>query len=311
MAHRAEDLLSYRRLLKSRTRWRMIAIIAIVIALIIIPLSFSGNSSVGEEHIARIRIDTVISTDDARSEMLQDLALDDQVKAVFVRINSPGGTTAGSEALFHNLRKISDQKPVIAIIDELCASGGYIAALGADYIIARETSIVGSIGVLIQWGEIGELLNTVGVKINTIKSDPRKAEPDISKPLSPEGEAVLKQIVSDSHEWFLGLLSDRRSLSTAVARQLGDGRVFSGKKAVDLNLADIIGGEERAIDYLKENHEFDDMEIVNYEPHKPTPFEEFLSGESIIGRFVQSVTGVRVSSDPPLEGVLALWHPTL
>ena len=108
---------------------------------------------------------------------------------VIVHIDSPGGTTAGSEQLYDSLRAVAAKKPMVVVVDGLAASGGYIAAMAADHIVAQDTSLVGSIGVLFQYPNFTELLKTIGVKVEEVKSSPLKAAPNGFEPTSPEAHA--------------------------------------------------------------------------------------------------------------------------
>ena len=123
-----------------------------------------------------------------------------------MHIDSPGGTTAGSEQLHGALRGVAAAKPLVVVVDGLAASGGYIAAMSADHIVAQETSLVGSIGVLFQYPNVGELLKIVGVKIEEIKSSPLKAAPNGYEPTSPEARAAIEALVKDSYGWFRGMV---------------------------------------------------------------------------------------------------------
>ena len=108
-------------------------------------------------------------------------------RAVVVHVDSPGGTVTGSEALYENQLRLPAKKPIVAVVDGLAASGGYIAAMGSDRIVARQTSLVGSIGVLFQIPNVGQLMNTIGVKLEEVKSSPLKASPNGFEPTSPRG----------------------------------------------------------------------------------------------------------------------------
>lgn len=309
MAFSAEDLSSFNRIMKSRSRWRLIAVIAVIFALVSLIAMAGGGADADEDHIARIYINDVIVTDNARAELLQDIAKDENIKAVILRINSPGGTVAGSETLFQNLRLLAKDKPVVAVIDELSASGGYIAALGADHIISRETSIVGSIGVIFQWAEGSKLLDTVGVRFNSIKSDPRKAEPGFDAPLSPEGRAVLEKVVAQSHDWFVGIVAERRNLERAKAREIGDGRIFSGANAEELGLVDTLGGEQAALEWLKSEHTLDDLDIFTHSPDLPGDLQQFLGSQSLLGKIAKLIWRPASLSTQSYEGLMAIWIP--
>ena len=130
-----------------------------------------------------------------------------------ISINSPGGTTTGSEELYRNIRRLAEKKPVVTFVDGTAASGGYITAIAADYIVARETSLVGSIGVLFQYPDLSGLMGQVGVKVEEVKSAPLKAEPSPFKPTSPEARAALQPVVNDTYDWFKTLVRERRRLN--------------------------------------------------------------------------------------------------
>ena len=189
----------------------------------------------GGDYIARVKITGLIRNDQERVESLEKLAKSSSAKAVIVHIDSPGGTTAGSEQLHGALRGVAAAKPLVVVVDGLAASGGYIAAMSADHIVAQETSLVGSIGVLFQYPNVGELLKIVGVKIEEIKSSPLKAAPNGYEPTSPEARAAIEALVKDSYAWFRGMVSDRRKMDGAALETVTDGRVFTGRQALALS----------------------------------------------------------------------------
>ena len=167
-----------------------------------------------------------------------------------MHINSPGGTTAGSEQLYDALVRLKAKKPLVVVVEGLAASGGYITAIAADHIIAQQTSLVGSIGVLFQFPNFTDLLKTVGVKVEEVKSSPLKAAPNGFEPTSPEARAALDALVKDSYAWFRGLVKERRGMDDALLEKVADGRVFTGHQAVDLKLIDQLGDEKTAIAWL-------------------------------------------------------------
>jgi protease-4 len=178
-------------------------------------------------------------------------------KAVIVHINSPGGTVAGSEELYESLIKVKAKKPMVVVVDGLAASGGYIAAMASDRIVAQQSAIVGSIGVIFQYPNVTELLKTIGVQVESIKSSPLKAAPSGYEPTSPEARAAVESIVRDSFDWFKGLVRDRRHLDDASLQKVSDGRVFTGRQAVELKLIDGLGDEQAAIDWLSKRRNID------------------------------------------------------
>ena len=170
----------------------------------------------GGDYIARVKITGLIRNDQERVESLEKLAKSSSAKAVIVHIDSPGGTTAGSEQLHEALRGVAAAKPLVVVVDGLAASGGYIAAMSADHIVAQETSLVGSIGVLFQYPNVSELLKIVGVKVEEIKSSPLKAAPNGYEPTSPEARAAIEALVKDCYAWFRGMVRDRRKMDDAA-----------------------------------------------------------------------------------------------
>ena len=202
--------------------------------------------------IARVNIEGLIRSDQDRAEALERLEKS-SAAAVIVHINSPGGTTAGSEQLYDALVRLKAKKPLVVVVDGLAASGGYITAIAADHIIAQQTSLVGSIGVLFQFPNFTELMKTVGVKVEEVKSSPLKAAPNGFEPTSPEARAALDALVKDTYAWFRGLVKERRGMDDALLEKVADGRVFTGRQAVDLKLIDQLGDEKTAVAWLVAN----------------------------------------------------------
>jgi protease-4 len=225
---------------------------------------------------------------------------------------------AGSEELYDSLVKLKAKKPLVVVVDGLAASGGYIAAMSADHIVAQETSLVGSIGVLFQYPNVGDLLKTVGVKIEEVKSSPLKAAPNGYEPTSPEARAAIESLVKDSYAWFRGMVKDRRKMDDATLDQVTDGRVFTGRQGVALKLVDQLGNEKTAVAWLeKEKGLKADMPVRDWQLkprfsdlsmlHLATAVVlDALGLSSVAQRFEGSVLAVERLN---LDGLLALWHP--
>src|SRR6201995_5313362 len=247
----SDVIVDRRRIRRKLTFWRvaaaLIAIGAIVAVATVVSPGKGGLTSAGS--IARVSIEGLIRSDRERVEALERLEKS-QAAAVIVHINSPGGTTAGSEQLYDALVRLKAKKPLVVVVEGLAASGGYIAAIASDRIIAQQSSLVGSIGVLFQFPNFAELLKTVGVKVEEVKSSPLKAAPNGFEPTSPEARAAIEAIVKDSYAWFRAMVQDRRKLDGTALDKVADGRVFTGRQAVDLKLIDQIGDEQTAIDWL-------------------------------------------------------------
>lgn len=252
MTAHADMIIERRKARRQLTFWRILAIVAVVIAVIaFIP---TGSSVIGK-HVARVTIEGVILDDPRRDRMLAELATDQSVQAVVVRINSPGGTVAASEAIYEGLRQIAEEKPVVAVMNEYAASGGYVSAIAADHIIARGNTLTGSIGVVAEIPNVSGLMEMLGVDVTRIKSAPLKAEPSITEAPSPEALVAQEALIEDMFAWFRGLVAERRALSGPALDTVTDGRAFTGRQALDLGLIDALGDEETARAWLAETHE--------------------------------------------------------
>lgn len=272
------DLILERRQVRRRLAfWRILAILSFVAAVVALIPHMQSKSAT--DHVARLRIDGVITDDPEREEMLQTLAENDRVKAVIVHINSPGGTIAASEAIYVNLRKIAEGRPVVAVMSEAAASGGYIAALSADRIVARGGTLTGSIGVLTEVPNIGGLMEMLGVGVTRVKSGPLKAEPNLTEAPSEEVLELQKALIADSYGWFRDLVGERRGLEGAALESIADGRVFTGRQALANGLIDALGGEDTARAWLQSERGIDtDLPAIDYdwsESPAPWPFSIF------------------------------------
>jgi len=237
-----------------------------------------------------------------------------------VHINSPGGTTAGSEQLYDALVRLKAKKPLVVVVEGLAASGGYITAIAADHIIAQQSSLVGSIGVLFQYPNVSELLKTVGVKVEEVKSSPLKAAPNGFEPTSPEARAALDALVRDSYAWFRGLVKERRGMDDALLEKVADGRVFTGRQAIDLKLVDQLGDEKAAVAWLvAEKKISSELPVRDYRLNPRFGDLTFLRtaasltldalGFGSIARRVEQAGVVQAVDRLGLDGMLALWHP--
>jgi protease-4 len=248
------DYLVERRLLRRRLSfWRIAAFVAAAAGVVVLGLRFFGADEPlnFSPHIARLTISGVITGDRDTLKLISKLE-DSQAAAVLVSINSPGGTTTGAERLYEAIRRLSAKKPTVAVVGTLAASGGYIAALGADQIVAQGNSLVGSIGVLVEYPNFAKLLDTIGVKVEDVKSSPLKASPNGFEPTTPEARAALASIVDDSFAWFKDLVKQRRALTDPQLAAVDDGRVFTGRQGIGLHLVDRLGGEREAIAWLEQ-----------------------------------------------------------
>jgi protease-4 len=311
-ASEIDHIINHLSMKKSRRRWRWLAIAFAILAVIAIFVR-SPALPVASDHVARLTIAGLITGSDRQLQLLRDIAEAESAKALIVRIDSPGGTTAGSEALFEEIRKVAAKKPVVAVMDTVAASGGYIAALAADRIIARGNTITGSIGVIFSYPEISGLLGSIGVRIEELKSGELKAEPSPYRPPSEKARRVSMEMVMDGFAWFKGLVSERRKLSPERTAALSDGRVYSGRQALREGLIDAIGGEDEAMAWLvTEKGVPEGLAVEEWRPPRPW-FEDALGAsisDTVLANLGLSPLQEMVDRSR-LDGLLALWHPSL
>jgi protease-4 len=299
------------RLRRSRRLWRVLFFLALAVAVVAIAGRFGLEQGAVGERIARLAIDGTIVTDRERLKTIEDLAENEQVAAVIVAINSPGGSTAGGEELYEALTALREKKPVVAVIDELGASAAYMTAIAADRIFARRLSIVGSIGVLFQTVNAGKLFATIGVDLDKVATGPLKSEPDLDEPMSPEVRASLQALVNDSFDWFVDIVAERRGLTRPEVLALADGRIVTGRIGVETKLIDANGGELEAIAWLEAERDVAaDLPVITYYPQPDPGFMGFLRYLGIEAR--QSL-GLPASGPIALDGLLSLWqaYPSL
>ena len=319
----ADTIVDRRRLRRKLTFWRVVAVVVVIAGIAAaVALSRPGGefAEASGNYIARVTIQGLIRGDEDRVESLDRLGKS-RVRAVIVHVDSPGGTTAGAEQLYQALRQLAEKKPTVVVVDALAASGGYIAAMSADHIISQDTSLVGSIGVLFQYPNFTDLLKTVGVKVEEIKSSPLKAAPNGFEPTSPEARAALESIVKDSYDWFRGLVKERRRLDDAGLDRVADGRVFTGRQGVPLKLVDELGDEQTAIAWLAKESNIDPKTPVrDYElrdrfsdlPFLHTAAATVLEavGLRALAQRIEASSALQTIDELNLDGLLALWHPS-
>lgn len=302
------DLLADRKRLKrSLSQWRVIAIVALFLGLAILAQNKSGGTApVGRDYIAQVTIEGIMTDDPKRDKLLKEISEDDRAKALLVRLDSPGGTTMGGEELFLQLRKVAAKKPVVGVMRTLCASACYMASLGTDYVVARDGTLTGSIGVLLQSVEVSRLAEKLGVTPITIKSGKYKDVPSFTDPFTDDERRTVTEVVMDAYDHFVGMIVERRHMSDAEVRALADGRVYTGRQAVNLKLIDGIGGYDEALAWLEKTHKVNSkLEIreMDAEPKYASLFDH-----------LSQWTGIKIFGSMPvgLDGLTSIWqHPAM
>jgi protease-4 len=315
------DILVDRRRLKRRlTVWRILAILA-VMAAIAFAAGRSDNeplTALGQDHIARIAVSGFIGDSQRRHELLESVRKNSHVKAVIVTVDSPGGSTAGGEALYEDLRELAKAKPVAAVFGTAATSAAYLAGIATDYIVARGNTITGSVGVIFQWAEVSDLLSKLGVKVDEVRSGPLKAQPSPFSPANEDAKRLTEELVKESQTWFVGLVSERRKAAAASLDDIKTGKIYTGRQALKIGLIDALGDEQTAIKWFTDTRKVTpDLKVRNWKPKSSSEFSWFSSAVSGLaarlglGVFASEdlMSGLDALKDRPLDGLFSIWHP--
>lgn len=236
-------------------------------------------SGEGLDKIAVIPVEGIISPSDSgvagrvattSPEGMRDALLqaeeDESVKAVVLEINSPGGGVTASERMYQDILdfKESSGKPVLASMGTTAASGGYYIATAADEILAGETTLTGSLGVILQLPNFTETADKIGFKQNIIKSGEFKDMGSSFRDITPQEREIFQEIVDENYDEFVEVIVEGRDLPEERVRELADGRIYSGKQAEELDLVDELGDLEEAARSARERAEVEEATVVRY-----------------------------------------------
>jgi protease-4 len=298
------DLLADRRRLRRRlTLWRALAIVAVFGAIAYVVGTRGAEGLPGSQHVLRLPVSGMITEDRRTLQALDRAATDDSVRAVLVAIDSPGGTMAGGEAMHTALMRVAARKPVVAVMGATAASAGYMVALPAQRIFARDATVTGSIGVLLQTFEVSSLMERLGVRPEVIASGPLKDQPSPFRPLTEEGRAALDRVIGDLYAQFVAMVAAGRHMEPDRVRELADGRVFTGRQALAAGLLDAIGGEREARAWLAAERQVPESLPVRDIETRGTA-ERLLS--SVTESMMKSLFSEWLGVDAPR----ALWQPS-
>jgi protease-4 len=319
MSMTADQIVDRRRMRRKLSFWRVVGVLALILAVLGGIAIFAGRDNFPifvEPQIARVGISGFITENRSQIEMIERIAKADAVSGVIVAIDSTGGATTGGEALYEALRKLAEAKPTVATVGTVGASAAYMAAIATDHIIARRTSITGSIGVIFQYPEVSELLDKLGINVEDIKSAPLKAEPNPFEPTTEEARAMIAGIVRDSYNWFVDIVAERRELLRGEAIALADGRIYTGQQALGAKLIDEIGAEDEAIAWLASQGVNEDLPVRDWKPRYGGMLSSFDSAILWLAR----KAGISPALLPPealdrvippslkLDGLLSVWQ---
>lgn len=297
------DLLIDRRRLKRRLAlWRALAVLAAIAALAVgIRMATPGGNLPGQAHVARLTVAGTITDDRRVVEAIDRAGRDASVRALILAINSPGGSMAGGEALYQAISRFAETRPVVAVMGGTGASAAYMIAMPTHRVLARESTVTGSIGVLIQTFDTSELLARAGVRPEALTSGPLKNQPSLFQPMTPEGRAAIQHVIDDLHGQFVGMVARGRRMDEARVRELATGRIYTGREALTLGLIDAIGGEREARAWLAAEREVPES----------LPVRD-LSTRSATERLLQQTLGMLINSLVSewlgVDGPRAVWQ---
>ncbi|MEE2694210.1 MAG: signal peptide peptidase SppA [Pseudomonadota bacterium] len=291
-----------RRLRRNMFVWR--AISAFAILLFVGALLGKGGMLDRGTYVGLLTVEGVIVEDRTRARAINALLKDPDLAALIIYVNSPGGSSAASESLYRSLRGLADEKPVVTVMGGVAASGGYMVALAADRIFARESTVTGSIGVVLEVTNFVELMRMAGIGHETLRSGPLKAQPNPLEPISQEGREMSQALVEDVHQMFRNIVSERRNLHGKQLDDIADGRVFSGASAHEEGLIDAIGGIIEARAWLRDTYNISDREAEReIKTSRSGGLSKWLS-TLFLGR---SDLAGRLA----LDGLVSVWHPSI
>ena len=304
------QILDRRSIRRKLTFWRIFAVLAVGIAIFGAANQTQTFDVVSKNlpHIAQVKVHGVIFDDERLLNLLEDVRESENVEAVIVSINSQGGTTAGGEALYEAVRELSRQKPTIATVGTLATSAGYMVASATDRIVARQTSIVGSIGVLFQYPQVNEMLDNLGIEMKEIKSSPLKASPSPFSEADPEAIEAVQDVIDDSYDWFVDLIADRRGFTRDQALEIADGRVFTGGQGMEMKLVDQIGGQREAIQWLIDSQNIDpELEVIPWKIPRGNSFIDLMNALSPLAPATVRDTIRFIPERLFLDGLVSIW----
>jgi protease-4 len=241
------------------------------------------------EKVAVLPVTGLISDSEATIEQLKKFAKDDSIKAIVIRINSPGGGVGPSQEIYEEVKKLKGKKIVLSSMGALAASGGYYIACGTQKIYANPGTITGSIGVLMNFVNVKELIEKIGLKGMVVKSGAFK---DIGSPvreMKPEERELLQGVIDNVHSQFIAAVAEGRKMDRDNVAKLADGRIFSGEQAKALGLVDALGNLEDAV------ADAGKLAKITGEPRVVTPSKKKLSILELLKEEAKSIIGEKMS----------------
>lgn len=261
--------------MKKKRVFIVLGIIVALFFLVLILRSMDGGTSMGQK-VAVIDLTGIITKSDATIKLIHTYRDDPSIKAIVIRIDTPGGSVAPVQEIYSELQKI--EKPIVASMGGTAASGGYYVACAADTIMANPGTLTGSIGVIMQFTRLKGLYDKIGLEHQVIKSGEFKDTGSPFRSLTEEEQTVLQATVDNVYNQFVDTIFEARQslLSRSEIAELADGRIFSGQQALDLNLLDRLGNLPEAIELAGELANIDGKPKVVRKEKKTSLLEQLL-----------------------------------
>ncbi len=259
-------------------------IIFAVIALLSLMLTFSHKIPLGEK-VAVIKVTGVIIDSTSVIEELKEYSKDASVKAIVLRVDSPGGAVAPSQEIHEEIIKAKQNKKVVVSMGTVAASGGYYISAPADKIVANAGTLTGSIGVIMELPNIEGLMKKIGVETQIVKSGRHKDMASVFRSLTPEEKQILQTVLDDVHNQFIAAVSEGRGIKIEDIKDIADGRIFTGKMAKDIGLVDELGNLQDAIMLAGK------LTGIKGEPRVVTKKEEFSIFSLLKGQLPDNLIG--------------------
>jgi protease-4 len=234
----------------STNRWIWISIGSIILLFLIIRVFSSTTSGLGlfgGDKIGIVRLEGMILSSEQVNKQLNDFSERADIKAIVLRINSGGGVVGASQEIYEKVKDLRSKVPIIVSVDNVAASGAYYAAIESEMIVANHGSLVGSIGVILEYPVVTELLDKIGLHVETIKSGKLKDSGSPTRPVSSADREYFQSVIDDQHEQFINAVAIGRNIPVEDVRELADGKIFTGNQALEFSLIDTIGTFEDAI----------------------------------------------------------------
>ena len=315
----ADLLLDRRRLKRSRGLWRALAVLVLLGGLAVAGVLGMGDGAPGlaglrGPHVLRLTVSGTITDDRRLLEAIDRAAKSDSVRGMILAVDSPGGTVSGGEGLHAALTRFRAAKPLVATFGGTAASAGLMIAMPAERIFAREGSVTGSIGVIMQTFDGQEAMRSLGLRAEAITSGPLKDQPSPFRPLTEEGRAALRAVVQDLYDQFVRMVAEGRRMPEDRVRALADGRVLTGRQALAAGLVDAIGGEPEARAHLASAHGIAaDLPVRDLRARdlRERSFGAALgeAAGTVIGESMKSLISEGLGGRLGVDGAWALWQP--